>query len=71
MTDSLVAHSLDRLRAEYRECRTRNGGRCTDGTHSEALIQALEAELSSCQRSLGVVEARLKRSGTIYQVPRH
>ena len=71
MTDSLVAHSLDRLRAEYRECRTQNGGRCPDGAHSEALIQALEAELSNCQRSLGVAEARLKRSGTVYQVPQH
>ncbi len=71
MTAPLVVHALDRLRAEYRECRAQNGGRCADGAHSEALIQALEAELSNCQRSLGVVEARLQRSGTVYQVPRH
>jgi|GEM_PF-4599939 hypothetical protein len=71
MTVATPGEPLEKLRQAYRDCLSRNGGRCPDFTHADAFIRALESEVRDLEQRLADCRLRLGRTGTVYQVPRH
>lgn len=63
MASAVGATSLTELRRSYQTCREASGGHCKDHVHAEALIVALEKEISW-------LRSRMDRTGTVYHTPK-